>query len=436
MSTKFYAVKSPNKRDLSILEDLLKTQDNKEKFGILIGGYYYKIGEYVKAEEYLTKYYDIESKDMGINILKNYWLGKIYSKTEPYKGEMYFKNADNYKGSTDYKYFLNYFCGKKAERFIDCFKGVESFSNIKSDNRTDQTNIEEISKTNSVSSELIKQISINLKTPEIMNGLLYGIEKNRYNITISQFETAETDFGYSINDLSLIKDNKTINFAIDYKDMLIEASADDWIIQSKYIFIVVNDKNIDEGRFMKKQIDLYGIENELINFESGKLKHAYDRVVTTPETDNNTLNLNNNEETIYPNDITFVAIGEYEIAKKMIPYVRYISANPNNVKIVLITDMADTKILNEDFSTYFKGVKIYVAIDAINNENAKEFKDGYARYYAEDPDAMQYIGYDILQFLMNKNNYLTSIVKVEDNNVKRNTTCLIVDKRQATKCGY
>jgi len=434
VSTKFYAVKKSNKRDLSILRELIQSQDNKEKYGILIGGYYYKIGEYEKAKEYLEKYYNIESKDAGINILKNYWLGNIYSKNDTHKSEMYFKRADNYKENIEYRYFLNYFCGKKTERFIDCNKSKEAESEIKTDNKSNEMNGKNI-ETEIEKPDLNKIISINLKSPEIINGILYAIEKNKYNINISQTEINDS---YTIADnLLLIKDNLTINFAIDYKNMLDKASVDDWVIQSKYIFIVINDRYMDEGEFIKSNLDLFGVNNEIINFESGNLKYAYDRIVTVPEIDNVTLQpITNNEELIYPDNITFVAIGGYEIAKKMMPYVRYISANPDNVKIVLITDMVDTKILNEDYYPYFKGVKIYTVTDAINNELAAAFKDGYAKYYSNDPDIKQYIGYDIVQFLMNQNNYLTSITEVEDNKVKRNTICIMTDKRKTTACEY
>jgi len=435
VSTKFYAVKKSNKRDLSILGDLIQTQDNKEKYGILIGGYYYKIGEYEKAKEYLENYYNIESKDVGINILKNYWLGNIYSKNDTDKSEMYFKRADNYKENSDYRYFLDYFCGKQTESFLECNKRKEAYSDIKTDNKSDETNGKQIMETEIESPNLNRIISINLKSPEITNGLLYAIEKNKYNMTISQ---TETNGSYTITDkLLLIKDNLTVDFAIDYKNILDEASVDDWVIQSKYIFIVINDRFIAEGEFMKSNLDLFGVDNEIINFESGNLKYAYDRVVTVPEIDNVTLRpITNSENLIYPDNITFVAIGGYEIAKKMIPYVRYISANPDNVKIVLITDMVDTKILNENYYPYFKGVKIYTVTDAINNDLAAAFKDGYAKYYSNDPDIKQYIGYDIVQFLMNQNNYLTSITEVGDNKVRRNTICIMIDKRETTACEY
>ncbi|UOD35418.1 hypothetical protein DSN97_03550 [Deferribacteraceae bacterium V6Fe1] len=435
VSTKFYAVKKSNKRDLTILKDLLTSQDNKEKYGVLIGGYYFKIGEYEKAKEYLEKYYNIESKDVGINILKNYWLGNIYSKSNTYKSEMYFNKADSYKETSDYRYFLDYFCGKKTESFSDCKKREEIVSKIENDNATVVTEVNKIEQTVIETSVFNKQIAINLKSPEIINGLLYAIEKNKYNIKISQTDVEDS---YSIvNKSLLVKDNQTINFAIDYKNMLDEASIDDWIIQSRYALIVINDRYIAEGEYMKSNLDLFGIDNKVINFESGNLKYAYNSIVTIPEIDNVTLQpIINNEELIYPDNITFVAIGDYETVMKMIPYVRYISANPDNVKIVLITDMIDAKILDDDYYPYFKGVRIYTATDAINSKITAEFENGYAKYYGSNPDVNQFIGYDMIQFIMNQKDYLTSIVEVEDNKVNRKPICIIINKKDATDCRY
>jgi len=414
---------------------LINTQDNKEKYGVLIGGYYFKIKEYENAKEYLEKYYNIESKDVGINILKNYWLGSIYSKKDKNKSEMYLNKADSYRETSDYRYFLDYFCGKKSARFLDCNKSVQIDSKTENDNMTNDAEIKDLAQTGSENVILNEEISINLKSPEIINGLLYAIEKNRYKINITQ---SDVDNSYSITDNTLlIKDNLTINFGIDYKDMLDEASIDDWIIQSKYVFIVINDRYIDAGNYMKSNLDLFGIENKLINFESGNLKYEYDSIVTIPEIDNVTLQpIINNKELTYPDNITFVAVGGYEIIKKMIPYVRYISANPDNVKIVLITDMIDSSILDDDYYPYFKGIKIYTVTDAINNESAVMFKSGYAKYYGSEPDITQYIGYDIVQFLMRQDNYLTSIVEVNSNKVYRKPICVIVDKRYTTECDY
>ena len=119
ISTKYYVVKRPDERDLKILKELL-TETGAGKYGLLIGGYYYKTNEYEKAKKYLERYYHYR-EDTTLNIFKNVWLGNIYVKIDKVKAVKYYIEADKYKETEDFNFAITSLCKKRYDSFLDCY---------------------------------------------------------------------------------------------------------------------------------------------------------------------------------------------------------------------------------------------------------------------------------------------------------------------------
>jgi len=435
VSTKFYAIKKADKRDLKVLERLLLGSPDKRKYAVLIGSYYYKIGEIEKSKKYLQKYYNEESSDPGIYVLNNYLLGAIYKDNNEERAK-YINEADKYKSLSEYRYFLNYFCGKDAHTFKDCFKEDKKEANaIKAEIKEEVTD----NKTMEIAvptEDNGKQIATNAlfvdkDSYQVINGLLYTIEQGKLDIKLVD-DSNEAE--YVINDKTKLKINDNItDFGIDYGPLLDMASIDDYILNSKYVFIVVNDRQINEGKYILDNLKLFGIKSALSNYESGRLKDMYDRVVVVPANNNATF-YDYNENTILPDNVTFIGIGNNDAIKKMIPYIRYVAANPQDVKIVIATDYVGDEILDNDYYPYFRNVKIYTYLNSSKFGEGYDFMEGYKNYYGEYPDIYQYIAYDMIKYMNNDNEFLTSIKKISDGRVDREAKCFYINYRMLEGC--
>jgi hypothetical protein len=266
---------------------------------------------------------------------------------------------------------------------------------------------------------------------QVINGLLYTIEQGKLDIKLVD-DSNEAE--YVINDKTKLKINDNItDFGIDYGPLLDMASIDDYILNSKYVFIVVNDRQINEGKYILDNLKLFGIKSALSNYESGRLKDMYDRVVVVPANNNATF-YDYNENTILPDNVTFIGIGNNDAIKKMIPYIRYVAANPQDVKIVIATDYVGDEILDNDYYPYFRNVKIYTYLNSSKFGEGYDFMEGYKNYYGEYPDIYQYIAHDMIKYMNNDNEFLTSIKNISDGRVDREAKCFYVNYRMLERC--
>ena len=413
VSSRYYAVKEPTERDLKVLKELLSATDSG-KYGLLIGGYYYKNKETEKAKIYLEKYYNY-SEDSILNVFKNAWLGNIYLEEDKIKAIKYYIKADNYKGSDEFNFAISYLCKKNYESFLDCYKG-----RLEKEERK-ITAEEEIKLEKPapliIKERRVKSLSIKDASTTAINGILFLIDLMKIDIEVVK---NAKDFDYEITgDNILIEKDKSIDFSFKYKDIIDDALSDEIIKNSKLVFIVTNDKSAPEAQLLKSKLDNMSIKNEIANFETGTLKSKYEAITK--------------ENLIDTNEVAFIALKDYNTILNAVPYIKFVSKDPKKTNVVAISDIIDNRIVSSDYYSYFKGVKIYTFLD-ISKKEVSDLQSNYYDYFKEYPSVKQYLLYDMLSYVNETNNFITGITDIKENKVKRVNTCIVVKYLKIEKC--
>lgn len=414
ISSKYYAVKKPNERDLEILKGLLN-ETNAGKYGLLIGGYYYKSNEFDKAKYYLEKYYYYK-EDITLNIFKNVWLGNIYVKIDKVKAVKYYIEADRYKETEDFNFAITSLCKKRYDSFLDCYSGQ-----IKEKEQETITIYEdEIDRkppTTFTKEERTKILSIKDSPMPIVSSILFLIDIKKAEIEVTR---GVEDYDYEIGeDNVLMTKNKKINFNFSYEDLTNDLINDESIKRSEFVFIVINDKSISEAKLLKEKLDNKTVKTEIVNYETGSLASKYKAVIE--------------KNKISPEKVTFVTLKDYSSILKAVPYIKYVSYDPEKTNIIAISDIVDERVVSEDYYKYFNKVKFYTYLNILKNETT-QFQKRYYEYFKDYPESAQYLIYDIISYIEKSYDFVTNIIEINEDEIKRRGLCFIVKYHSIREC--
>jgi|GEM_PF-1332215 len=433
ISVRYYITKEAEKTDETKLKDVISNtaSDNiKNVAGTLLGGYYYKIGEFNKSKKYLNKY--VKDLHGDIRTAGSVWMASILkSENNP----EYSKIAGEVTSNDDLsKFLINKSCDKGKEFCLkelkDTKMGKPVKVNPKDINAKEAPTIVKKQKnkktSDSIEDRKPKQLRISVVEGNYEDEAFKGIilaagNDNRTAIDVHTDTVESGNYLINVKNQKVHLQDRTINFKINYKpavkkiaQIIKDDTCDD-------VVVGVNDQYVDEGIYAKSLLEgkIKNLQFENYEAESFKsLRYMLDDTKNAKK--------------------CFIGIGTEKEMTKFLPLVRYISPSEKMSKIYIITDIYTGIYEKEDFIDYFKNVEIFTFINAKNEKNSNNFLKSYQKIYTKKPGSKAFIGYDMVRFLQKevryKNvNYVSSIEDINENKVRRKIHRLIIDEMLQVK---
>lgn len=432
LSVDYFITKKPEPNDKSKLVNIINSADNpevKNKAKILLGGYYYKQGEY---ENSLINLQEIDAtNNQRLNNAAYVWLASLYkffgneSKMDDTIRKI--KNPGEIS-----KYIMSKTCEKgkayciKREDIAAIKEKKKAKQKIVEKEKAEQLREKEKKKDaekEKYRKEKLKILALNgnFDNPAFKGMLLAASQDNKTEI-ISRDNVSGNSTTVDVENLNFITEKGEISFKINYKKAIDELLYDTDFSKCEEIAIGVNDKFVNAGEYTKRRLMKFHDNITVSNYETEDFKHLYIKP------DNETVTTR-----------CFVGIGRENSMTSFVPLVRFVSPDKEGTEIYIVTDIYTGKYKNKNFIDYFSDVNIYTYIDTVYDTQSREFMDKYVKIYGTQPSYKAFIGYDVVQhfenkFLKNKENaYVTSIKDIRPPVVERYVHKLRIDDNYKTR---
>lgn len=425
ISEKYYIIKEPSERDKKVLQNnyMQSNKDEKSVYGILLGGYFYKINDYEMAKSYLEKFKDY-SGNSHLEVARDVWLADIM--VRKYGFDEYMKDIikadEKYKNTEGYDFFFKYFCKNSGENFLNCFRKKynvkENILHKKDDTKDIKDNLTESDMANDIIGgepykNLIGGETINIFVDptgfetDLVKGIITTVENQNLPI---QIKTGDYSDGFYLDGggKKLLKkdgsDNITVSFSQDYTKMLNIVGTDHEINKSKRVYIITGDNFGNEGAYLKSVFEDIGTDSIIFGFDTKEIRFEY-----------------RYDEMYYGNDnISFVVIGKEDEILKYVPFVKFTATNPDNVTIYAVTDLFSGKEITSDYVKYFKNIRLASFFNAITEEKDVQFSRRFEEYYGKTPEFEGYVGREIAEIISGNDRidlveFEPEVVRIDEN---------------------
>ncbi|MGA1845485.1 tetratricopeptide repeat protein [Deferribacter abyssi] len=428
----FYITKKPTKEDVLFYKALISSGIKQDQINgkVLLGGYFYKTGEFKRAKEILEKTRDIKDKD--VRYARLLWLFDIYLKEnnkdkihKVLKEALKLNDRNRLSNLICSRYPLNLtgnacliaiynqkFSSKKDKnRKINVYKNKkikkkkneEKITNIlKLFMRSDE-NKKKVEEDSTIFND--KKICLNSESfdKNEVKGILYNIKKNKLDYLTEIGDNCDGRWYFSEKTEELLdkKGLDKIYFGIDYNEIFEEIKNYLELNNIKRFYVITNnDLNITNDNITVIDATIDALKNFFVTFND--------------EYDNAT-------------DYYFVFLGDSDESIKFVPLLKYYAKDPRLIKVIVGTDIFKKEYLDENFYEYFKGSVIVAPICEICDKLRKDFFKGFENFYNSKGDFYSVLGYDIVTFIdselnniYGKKKYLSGIIGIKDNKVYRN----------------
>ena len=347
------------------------------------------------AKNYLERFKSF-SGNPYLELARDIWLIDILAKRDGVKNvEKKIADVDQkYRGTEGYNFFYKYFCKNSPGEFLECFKqiyGKEVPELEVTEDRSDDNSVSETYKTSNLvepKEDTIISKGIELYVEEgsfdtdFVKGLILSVETQNLPLVIKSGIPKE---GFYLNvakrTLTLFQQGggKNISLTPNYKQALDIVGTDSVINKSQKVYIIVGEAFKEEGEYLKKIFDELGTSSALFGFDTKEIRFEY-----------------RYDEMYYGGDnISFVAIGREREILEYVPFIKFTSANPDNVVIFTVTDIFSGKEMTADYDEYFKGTRLISFFNSLIDVEDRAFSLKFQDYYGKNPEFEAYLGRDV-----------------------------------------